>query len=148
MSGLSPTSSPVPGLDYCSLANARSIPVAQELTHRFRDLELARTIGRLHINISGCINACGHHHVGHIGILGVEKNGEEFYQITLGGRADESAELGTLLGPAVPYGEVADVVEDVVAAYVELRERPEELFIDTVKRIGVEPFKERVYAAR
>jgi sulfite reductase (NADPH) hemoprotein beta-component len=137
-----------PGLDYCSLANARSIPVAQELTERFRDHALARTIGRLHINISGCINACGHHHVGHIGILGVEKNGEEFYQITLGGRADEDAKIGTLLGPAVRYGEVADVVEDVVAAYVELRERPEELFVDTVKRIGVEPFKERVYAAR
>ncbi len=137
-----------PGLDYCSLANARSIPVAQELTQRFRDHALARTIGRLHINISGCINACGHHHVGHIGILGVEKNGEEFYQITLGGRADEGAQIGTLLGPAVRYGEVADVVEDVVAAYVELRERPEELFIDTVKRIGVEPFKERVYATR
>ena len=112
-----------PGLDYCSLANARSIPVAQELTQRFRDHALARTIGRLHINISGCINACGHHHVGHIGILGVEKNGEEFYQITLGGRADEDAKLGTLLGPAVRYGEVADVVEDVVAAYVELRKR-------------------------
>jgi sulfite reductase (NADPH) hemoprotein beta-component len=137
-----------PGLDYCSLANARSIPVAQELTERFRDHALARSIGRLHINISGCINACGHHHVGHIGILGVEKNGEEFYQITLGGRADEGAKLGTLLGPAVRYGEVADVIEDVVAAYVELRERPEELFIDTVKRLGVEPFKERVYAAR
>ena len=86
--------------------------------------------------------------MGHIGILGVEKNGEEFYQITLGGRADENARLGTLLGPAVRYGEVADVVEDVVAAYVELRARPEELFVDTVKRIGVEPFKERVYAAR
>ena len=137
-----------PGLDYCSLANTRSIPVAQELTRRFRSLEAQRGIGRLHINISGCINACGHHHVGHIGILGVEKNGEEFYQITLGGRADEQAELGTLLGPAVPYGEVADVVEDVVAAYVELRANPHELFIDTVKRIGVEPFKERVYAAR
>ena len=137
-----------PGLDYCSLANARSIPVAQELTERFRDHALARTIGRLHINISGCINACGHHHVGHIGILGVEKNGEEFYQITLGGRADEDAKIGTLLGPAVRYGEVADVVEDVVAAYVELRNAPEELFIDTVKRIGVEPFRERVYAAR
>ena len=82
------------------------------------------TIGDLHIKISGCINACGHHHVGHIGILGVEKNGEEFYQITLGGRADEHAELGTLLGPAVPYDEVADVVEDMVAAYLELRERP------------------------
>jgi len=136
-----------PGLDYCSLANARSIPVAQELTRRFRNLESARNIGRLHINISGCINACGHHHVGHIGILGVEKNGEEFYQITLGGRADENAELGALLGPAVPYEQVADVIEDVVAAYVELRARPDELFIDTVKRIGIEPFKERVYAA-
>jgi len=137
-----------PGLDYCSLANARSIPVAQELTRRFRDLENQRGIGRLHINISGCINACGHHHVGHIGILGVEKNGEEFYQITLGGRSDELAELGALLGPAVPYGEVADVIEDVIAAYRELRASPNELFIDTVKRVGVEPFRERVYAAR
>ena len=135
-----------PGLDYCSLANARAIPVAQELTRRFRDLDLARDLGRLHINISGCINACGHHHVGHIGILGVEKNGEEFYQITLGGRADERAELGALLGPAVPYGKVADVVEEVVAAYLELRERPNETFVETVKRLGVEPFKERVYA--
>ena len=110
-----------PGLDYCSLANTRSIPVAQELSRRFRDTKLARDLGRLHINISGCINACGHHHVGHIGILGVEKNGEEFFQIPLGGRADEHARLGALIGPAVPYAEVADVVEDVVAAYVELR---------------------------
>jgi sulfite reductase (NADPH) hemoprotein beta-component len=137
-----------PGLDYCSLANARSIPVAEEITRRFRDLDLARNLGRLHINISGCINACGHHHIGHIGILGVEKNGEEYYQVTIGGRADESAELGTILGPAVPYGEIADVVEDIAAAYLELRERPDELFIDTVKRVGVDPFKERVYAAR
>ena len=137
-----------PGLDYCSLANARSIPIAQELTRRFRNLDLARDLGRLHINISGCINACGHHHVGHIGILGVEKNGEEFYQITLGGKADENAALGTLIGPAVPYAQVADVVEDIAAAYVELRERPDELFIDTVKRTGVEPFRERVYATR
>jgi sulfite reductase (NADPH) hemoprotein beta-component len=136
-----------PGLDYCSLANARAIPVAQELTRRFKSIESAHNIGRLHINISGCINACGHHHVGHIGVLGVEKNGEEFYQITLGGRADENAELGALLGPAVPYQQVADVIEDVVAAYIELRARPDELFVDTVKRIGVEPFKERVYAA-
>ncbi len=135
-----------PGLDYCSLANTRSIPVAQELTRRFRDLDLARDLGRLHINISGCINACGHHHVGHIGILGVEKNGEEFFQITLGGRADEAAQLGALLGPAVPYAQVADVIEDIVAAYLELRDRPDELFIDTVARVGVEPFKERVYA--
>jgi sulfite reductase (NADPH) hemoprotein beta-component len=137
-----------PGLDYCNLANARSIPVAQELTRRFRNLDAARDLGRLHINISGCINACGHHHVGHIGLLGVEKNGEEFYQVTIGGRADEQAALGELIGPAVPYAQVADVVEDIVAAYVELRERPGELFIDTVKRLGVAPFKERVYAAR
>ncbi len=137
-----------PGLDYCNLANARSIPIAQEITRRFRDHDLARDLGRLHINISGCINACGHHHVGHIGILGVEKNGEEFYQITLGGKADENARLGVLLGPAVPYAQVADVVEDIAAAYVELRDRPDELFIDTVKRTGVEPFRERVYATR
>jgi sulfite reductase (NADPH) hemoprotein beta-component len=137
-----------PGLDYCSLANARSIPIAQEITRRFSNLDLARDLGRLHINISGCINACGHHHVGHIGILGVEKNGEEFYQITLGGKADEDAKLGALIGPAVPYAQVADVVEDIAAAYIELRQRPDELFIDTVKRTGVEPFRERVYATR
>jgi sulfite reductase (NADPH) hemoprotein beta-component len=136
-----------PGLDYCSLANARSIPVAQELTRRFRDLGLASDLGRLHINISGCINACGHHHVGHIGILGVEKNGEEYYQVSIAGRADEHAELGALLGPAVPYGQVVDVVEDIVAAYVELRERPGEIFLETVKRVGIEPFKERIHAA-
>jgi len=137
-----------PGLDYCSLANARSIPVAEEITRRFRDLDLAHGLGRLHINISGCINACGHHHIGHIGILGVEKNGEEFYQVTIGGRAGEDAELGKILGPAVPYDDVAGVVEDIAAAYLELRERPDEIFIDTVGRLGVEPFKERVYAAR
>jgi sulfite reductase (NADPH) hemoprotein beta-component len=137
-----------PGLDYCSLANTRSIPVAQELTRRFHDLDLAHDLGRLHINISGCINACGHHHVGHIGLLGVEKNGEEFFQVTIGGRADEHARLGALIGPAVPYAEVADVVEDIVAAYLELRTRPDEIFLETVERVGVEPFKERVYATR
>ncbi len=137
-----------PGLDYCSLANARSIPIAQEIARRFRHIDLQRDLGRLHINISGCINACGHHHVGHIGILGVEKNGEEFYQITLGGKADEDAKLGTLIGPAVPYGQVADVIEDIAAAYLELRQRPDELFIDAVNRLGVEPFTERVYATR
>jgi sulfite reductase (NADPH) hemoprotein beta-component len=137
-----------PGLDYCSLANTRSIPVAQDLTKRLGGLEFAEKLGRLHINISGCINACGHHHVGHIGILGVEKNGEEFYQVTIGGRADEEAELGALIGPAVPESEIGDVVEDIVAAYLELRERPNELFIDTVKRVGIEPFKERTYATR
>jgi sulfite reductase (NADPH) hemoprotein beta-component len=137
-----------PGLDYCSLANARSIPIAQELTRRFANHDTAELIGRLHINISGCINACGHHHVGHIGILGVEKNGEEVYQITIGGRADENAELGALIGPGVKYNEVADVIEDIVEAYLALRARPDELFVDTVKRLGVEPFRERVYATR
>ena len=137
-----------PGLDYCSLANTRSIPVAQEISRRFRDRDLARDLGPLHINISGCINACGHHHVGNIGILGVEKNNEEFYQITIGGRADENAALGTLIGPAVRYAEVVDVVEDIVAAYVELRENPQETFLQTVDRTGIEPFRERVYATR
>ena len=137
-----------PGLDYCSLANTRSIPVAQEISRRFRDRDLARDLGPLHINISGCINACGHHHVGNIGILGVEKNNEEFYQITIGGRADENAALGTLIGPAVRYADVADVVEDIVAAYVELREDPQETFLQTVDRTGIEPFRERVYATR
>ncbi len=137
-----------PGLDYCSLANARSIPIAQELTRRFANHDTANLIGKLHVNISGCINACGHHHVGHIGILGVEKNGEEFYQITIGGRADEHAELGHLIGPSVPYADVADVVEDIVEAYLALRARPDELFVDAVKRLGVEPFRERVYATR
>jgi len=136
-----------PGLDYCSLANARSIPIAQELTRRF-STETAALIGRLHVNISGCINACGHHHVGHIGILGVEKNDEEFYQITIGGRADEGAVVGTLIGPAVKFDQVADVIEDIVEAYLALRTGPQELFVDAVKRLGVEPFKERVYATR
>ena len=137
-----------PGLDYCSLANTRSIPIAQELTRRFANHDTANLIGRLHVNISGCINACGHHHVGHIGILGVEKNGEEYYQITIGGRADEHAVVGTLIGPAVPYAEVADVIEDIVEAYLALRQRPDELFVEAVARLGVEPFKERVYATR
>lgn len=137
-----------PGLDYCSLANARAIPIAQELTRRFANHDLADMIGRLHVNISGCINACGHHHVGHIGILGVEKNNEEFYQITIGGRADEGAVVGTLIGPAVPYDDVANVIEDIVESYLALRARPDELFYQTVERLGVEPFKERVYATR
>ena len=137
-----------PGLDYCSLATARSIPIAQSISRRFADLNRQHEIGPLRINISGCINACGHHHVGHIGLLGVEKNGEEVFQVTIGGQADENAVLGTLIGPAVPYAQVADVVEDIVEAYLELRTRPDEIFLDTVKRVGVEPFRERVYATR
>ncbi len=135
-----------PGLDYCSLANARSIPIAMEISQRFAALEKARSIGRLHINISGCINACGHHHVGHIGILGVEKNGKEFYQITLGGKADEDAKLGQLLGPAIPYEDVTDTLERVVNRYLDLRLNENELFIDTVKRLGLAPFKETLHA--
>ncbi len=136
-----------PGLDYCSLANTRSIPIAQELMRRFRDLARMRDTGRLHINISGCINACGHHHVGHIGLLGVEKNGEEFFQVTLGGRSDEKAALGALVGPAIPYAEVTNVVEDIVDVYLGLRAGPDERFVDVVERVGLEPFKERIYAA-
>ena len=135
-----------PGLDYCSLANARSIPVAMEIARRFEQIDKARSIGRLHINISGCINACGHHHVGHIGILGVEKNDKEFYQITLGGKADEDARLGQLLGPAIPHEKVTDTVERVINRYLELRLHEGELFIDTVKRLGVAPFKETLHA--
>jgi sulfite reductase (NADPH) hemoprotein beta-component len=135
-----------PGLDYCGLSNARSIPVAQRLTRRFADLRRVHDIGKLHVNISGCINACGHHHVGHIGLLGVDKNGEEFYQITLGGRADEHAALGKLLGPAVSYDDVVDAVERVVETYVRLR-RDGEIFIDTVARVGTAPFKDAVYVA-
>ncbi len=135
-----------PGLDYCSLANTRSIPIAMGITERFASLEKAHSIGRLHINISGCINACGHHHVGNIGILGVEKNDKEFYQITLGGKADEDARLGQLLGPAVPYEDAVDTVERIVNRYLEVRLDESELFIDTVKRLGVAPFKETLNA--
>jgi sulfite reductase (NADPH) hemoprotein beta-component len=135
-----------PGLDYCSLANARSIPIAMDIQRRFASLEEAHAIGRLHVNISGCINACGHHHVGHIGVLGVEKNGKEFYQITLGGKADEDARLGELLGPAIPYEEAVDTVERIVRRYLELRRGKDELFIDAVKRLGLAPFKETLHA--
>ncbi len=135
-----------PGLDYCSLANARSIPVAQRITQRFNDLARVHDIGELKIKISGCINACGHHHVGHIGILGVEKNGDEFYQITLGGSEASDAALGTILGPAVSADEIVDAVDGLVETYVALR-RQGERFLDTYRRVGLAPFKERVYAA-
>ncbi len=135
-----------PGLDYCSLANARSIPVAQRITERFDDLRRMHAIGELKIKISGCINACGHHHVGHIGILGVDKKGEEFYQITLGGDATENAALGTLVGPAFSSEEVVDAVETIVNTYLEVR-RDGERFVDAVRRLGMQPFKEKLYAA-
>lgn len=134
-----------PGLDYCALANARAIPVAQHIAERFADPERAETIGELKIKISGCINACGHHHVGHIGILGVDKKGEEFYQVTLGGSGEDDAALGQILGPALPADKVTEAVEQMVEVY--LRERREgERFLDTFRRTGVAPFKEAVYA--
>jgi sulfite reductase (NADPH) hemoprotein beta-component len=134
-----------PGLDYCALANARAIPVAQNIAERFADPERAEAIGELKIKISGCINACGHHHVGHIGILGVDKKGEEFYQVTLGGSGEDDAALGQMLGPALPAGKVAEAVEQMVEVY--LRERKDgERFLDTFRRMGVAPFKEAVYA--
>jgi sulfite reductase (NADPH) hemoprotein beta-component len=134
-----------PGLDYCTLANARAIPVAQNIAKRFTDPERAELIGELKIRISGCINACGHHHVGHIGILGVDKKGEEFYQVTLGGSGAEDAALGQMLGPALPADKVAPAIEQMVDVY--LRERQDgERFLDTFRRTGVAPFKEAVYA--
>jgi sulfite reductase (NADPH) hemoprotein beta-component len=134
-----------PGLDYCALANARAIPIAQHIAQRFAEPERAELIGELKIKISGCINACGHHHVGHIGILGVDKKGEEFYQLTLGGSGEEDAALGQMLGPALPADKVTDAVEQMVEVY--LRERKDgERFLDTFRRTGVAPFKEAVYA--
>jgi len=135
-----------PGLDYCNLANARSIPVGQALQKVFADPKYQREIGRLHINISGCINACGHHHIGHIGILGVDRKGEEFYQISLGGRADEKAAIGDIAGPALKGEDVPGAVKRIVDTYMALRTSPDELFIDTLARTGAEPFKEAVYA--
>jgi sulfite reductase (NADPH) hemoprotein beta-component len=135
-----------PGLDYCSLANARAIPIAQGISERFGDIERAHRVGELKIKISGCINACGHHHVGHIGILGVDKKGEEFYQITLGGDATETAALGQLVGPAFAYDDVVDAVENLVETYLGLRQDGER-FLDTYRRVGLEPFKEKLYAA-
>ena len=134
-----------PGLDYCALANARAIPVAQDIARRFEDADRAELVGELKIKISGCINACGHHHVGHIGILGVDKKGEEFYQLTLGGSGAEDAEVGKPLGPALAANQVGQAIEDLVEVY--LRERKgEERFLDTFRRTGVAPFKEAVYA--
>ena len=133
-----------PGLDYCNLANARSIPVAQDIARRFSDIEQQHDIGEFKIKISGCINACGHHHVGHIGVLGVDKKGEEFYQITLGGSGAEDASLGKIVGRAFAYDEVVDAVETIVDTYVERRENGER-FLDTYRRVGMKPFKEALY---
>ncbi len=135
-----------PGLDYCNLANARSIPVGQEIQKVFDDPAYEQDIGKLHLNISGCINACGHHHVGHIGILGVDRKGEEYYQISLGGRADEKATVGQIIGKALRYEEVPGAVKTLVDTYRDLRTSADERFIDAVERLGVEPFQEAIYA--
>jgi len=133
-----------PGMDYCALATARSIPVAQMISERFASLEAQYDLGELFLNISGCINACGHHHVGHIGILGVDKRGAESYQITLGGSATEDAAIGELVGPGFPYDQVTDAVETIIRTHLAHR-APGERFIDTYRRIGLAPFKEALY---
>jgi sulfite reductase (NADPH) hemoprotein beta-component len=134
-----------PGGDYCSLANAKSIPIAEDIQRHFDDLDYLYDLGPIDLNISGCMNACGHHHVGNIGILGVDKKGEEFYQVQLGGDAGSSTSLGKVLGPAFAQEEMSSVIQTLVETYVELRQ-PQEIFIDTYNRVGMAPFKERVYA--
>jgi sulfite reductase (NADPH) hemoprotein beta-component len=135
-----------PGLDYCALATARSIPIAQEISLRFASLERQREIGELKLKISGCINACGHHHVGHIGILGVEKKGSELYQVTLGGSADENTSVGEIIGRGFSSEEITDAIETIVDTYLGLRLDPQEKFIDAYRRVGPAPFKEALYA--
>ncbi|WP_319772746.1 nitrite/sulfite reductase [Breoghania sp.] len=134
-----------PGLDYCALANARSIPLAQEISERFGSSARQREIGELKIKISGCINACGHHHVGHIGILGVEKKGEELYQLTLGGSADEHTSIGSIIGRGFDGEKIIDAVETVVETYLKLRANDNETFLAAYRRVGDEPFKEALY---
>ncbi|SSC73397.1 unnamed protein product [Ciceribacter sp. T2.26MG-112.2] len=134
-----------PGLDYCALANARSIPVAQEISTRFGSPERQAEIGGLKIKISGCINACGHHHVGHIGLLGVEKKGAELYQITLGGSGDENTSIGEIIGRGFEPDRVTDAIETIVDTYLGLRLDPKETFIDAYRRVGPKPFKEALY---
>jgi len=133
-----------PGLDFCALANARSIPIAQDISRAFTDLDELQKIGQFTINISGCMNACGHHHVGHIGILGVDKRGEEFFQLTLGGSSDQHASLGDRLGPGLPQAEVPAAIRKIVDTYFVVRQQ-QERFLDTYRRVGIEPFKAAVY---
>jgi len=134
-----------PGGDFCSLANAKSIPIAEAIQRRFDDLDYVYDIGEIELNISGCMNACGHHHVGNIGVLGVDKNGQEWYQVSIGGAQGDSASLGKVIGPSFAAHEMPDVVSSLIDVYVEKRHE-DERFIDTVRRLGIEPFKERVYA--
>ncbi|MDY6963999.1 MAG: nitrite/sulfite reductase, partial [Pseudomonadota bacterium] len=136
-----------PGLDYCALANARSIPVAQEISTRFGDPDRQAEIGELKIKISGCINACGHHHVGHIGLLGVEKKGAELYQITLGGSGDEHTSIGEIIGRGFEPERVTDAVEKIVDTYLGLRLSKEETFLEAYRRVGPQPFKDALYGS-
>ncbi|EDX88171.1 nitrite/sulfite reductase [Alcanivorax sp. DG881] len=133
-----------PGGDLCALANAKSIPIAESIQRRFDDVDYVHDLGPLDLNISGCMNACGHHHIGHIGILGVDKKGKEFYQVTLGGRGDKLSRVGEKMGPSFESEEITDVVEKIIKLYVEKR-LENEPFIDTYERIGMDPFKERIY---
>jgi sulfite reductase (NADPH) hemoprotein beta-component len=135
-----------PGGDYCSLANAKSIPIAEAISRRFDDIDTVYNLGPIDLNISGCMNACGHHHVGHIGILGVDKKGAEFYQVSLGGNSDHDASIGNILGPSFGADDMADVVEEILNTYLDNRQ-DDERFLDTYRRIGLAPFKERVYAS-
>jgi len=134
-----------PGGDYCSLANAKSIPVAEAIQRKFEDLDYVYDLGDLELNISGCMNACGHHHIGHIGILGVDKKGEEWYQIQLGGSANKNAALAKVLGPSLSRNDVVEGIEKLLDVYVENRLEGE-AFLATYQRIGADKFKERVYA--
>ncbi len=135
-----------PGLDFCSLANAHSIPLAQAIQQHFAELDYLYDLGELQLNISGCMNACGHHHVGHIGILGVDKKGQSFYQVMLGGEANEDAQLGENIGPALDQAGVIKALEQILSLYLAQREQ-DERFIDTFRRLGIKPFKERVYGS-
>jgi sulfite reductase (NADPH) hemoprotein beta-component len=135
-----------PGGDYCSLANAKSIPVAEAIQARFEALDYLYDLGPLDLNISGCMNACGHHHIGNIGILGVDKKGQEFYQVSLGGNQGKDASIGKILGPSFGQEEMPDIMEKILSTYLALREEEEETFLDTYRRVGIGPFKERVYA--
>ena len=134
-----------PGGDYCALANAKSLPVAEAIQSRFEDLDYVYDLGPLELNISGCMNACGHHHIGHIGVLGVDKKGEEFYQVCLGGSQAKHASVGKILGPSFQQADMPDVIDTILSTYVTLRQE-QETFLDTYRRVGIEPFKERVYA--
>ncbi len=133
-----------PGGDFCSLANAKSIPVAEAIQQRFDDLDYLHDIGELDLNISGCMNSCGHHHIGHIGVLGVDKQGSEWYQVSIGGRQGSNAALGHVIGPSFAAADMPDVVAKLIDTYIDERHE-DELFVDTVQRVGIAPFKARVY---